>query len=115
LAPLPDIERCGPLVLRAGDPRRCMRVLLVSSLVTLTAVLAGWLVVTFISGPLITSMYLGESLPVLNRLIRDRAHTPLEHYLASSRVQFSRLVVLTVCMHAIVVAGLLWHETRHPL
>jgi hypothetical protein len=111
LPPLPDIDRCGPLMLRAGDPRRCMRVLLVSSLVTLTAVLGGWLVFTFISGPLVTSMYRGESLPGLNRLIRDHTHTPLESYLASSRVQFSRLVMLAVCMQAIVVAGLLWEET----
>jgi hypothetical protein len=88
-----------------------MRVLLVSSLVTLTAVLGGWLVFTFISGPLVTSMYRGESLPGLNRLIRDHTHTPLESYLASSRVQFSRLVMLAVCMQAIVVAGLLWEET----
>jgi predicted DCC family thiol-disulfide oxidoreductase YuxK len=115
LPPVPDIERCGQLMFRAGDPRRCKRVLLVSSLVTLTAVLAGWLVFTFICGPLVTSMYRGESLPVLNRLIRDRAHTPLEYYLESSRVQFSRLVLLAVCMQAIVVAGLLWQETRRTV
>jgi hypothetical protein len=42
---------------------------------------------------------------------RPHTHTPLESYLASSRVQFSRLVMLAVCMQAIVVAGLLWEET----
>ncbi len=115
LLPLPDTERRGPPILPAGDPRRCARVLVVSSLVTLAAVLAGWLLFTLISGPLVTSMYQGQSLPVLNRLIRDRAHTPLEYYLASSRVQFSRLVVLAVCMQAIVVAGLLWQETRRTV
>jgi predicted DCC family thiol-disulfide oxidoreductase YuxK len=115
LRPLSDTERYGQPTLPAGDSRRCARVLLVSSLVTLGAVLVGWFLFTLISGPLVTSMYRGESLPVLNHLIRDHTHTPLEYYLASSRVQFSRLVVLAVCMQAIVVAGILWQETRRTV
>jgi predicted DCC family thiol-disulfide oxidoreductase YuxK len=115
LPPLPDTDRCGRAMLPAGDPRRRTWVLIVSSLVTLAAVLGGWILFTLISGPLVTSMYHGESLPMLNRLIRDREHTPLEYYVASSRVQFSRLVVLAVCMQAIVVAGLLWRETRRTV
>jgi predicted DCC family thiol-disulfide oxidoreductase YuxK len=115
LPPLRDPERFGLPMRSAGDPRRCARVLLVSSLVTLTLVLAGWLLFSLISGPLVTAMYQGKSLPVLNRLIRDRTHTPLEYYLVSSRVQFSRLVMLAVFVQAIVVAGLLWRETRRTV
>jgi len=74
------------------------RVFLVSSLVTLAVVLAGWLVFTLCASRLITLMYRCESWSVLNHLIRDRAHTPLEYYFASGRVQFSRLVMLAVCM-----------------
>jgi len=92
-----------------------LRVLLVSSLVTLAVVLAGWVVFTLCAPHLITSMYRGESWSVLNHLIRDRAHTPLEYYFASGRVQFSRLVMLAVCMQAIVVATLLWRETRQTV
>src|SRR5215468_2733325 len=91
------------------------RVLLVSSLVTLAVVLAGWVVFTLCAARLVTSMYRGESWSVLNHLIRDRAHTPLEYYFESARVQFSRLVVLAVCMQAIVVATLLWRQTRQTV
>jgi predicted DCC family thiol-disulfide oxidoreductase YuxK len=90
-------------------------VLLVSSLVTLAVVLAGWVVFTLCAARLVTSMYRGESWSVLNHLIRDRAHTPLEYYFESARVQFSRLVVLAVCMQAIVVATLLWRQTRQTV
>jgi predicted DCC family thiol-disulfide oxidoreductase YuxK len=91
------------------------RVLLVSSLVTLAVVLAGWVVFTLCAARLVTSMYRGESWSMLNHLIRDRAHTPLEYYFESARVQFSRLVVLAVCMQAIVVATLLWRQTRQTV
>jgi predicted DCC family thiol-disulfide oxidoreductase YuxK len=90
-------------------------VLLVSSVVTLAVVLAGWAIFTLCATRLITSMYRGESWPVLNHLIRDRAHTPLEYYFASGRVQFSRLVMLAVCLQAIVVSALLWRETRQTI
>ena len=91
------------------------RVLLVSSLATLAAVLAGWVIFTVCAARLITSMYRGESWSVLNDLIRDRAHTPLEYYFESGRVQFSRLVMLAVCLQAIVVAALLRRETRQTV
>src|SRR5262245_14953821 len=91
------------------------RVLLVSSLVTLAVVLAGWVIFTLCATRLITSIYRGESWAVLNNLIRDRAHTPLEYYFESGRVQFSRLVMLAVCMQAIVVAVLLRRETRQTV
>jgi predicted DCC family thiol-disulfide oxidoreductase YuxK len=87
------------------------RVLLVSSLVTIAVVLAGWVVFTLCAARLVTSMYRGESWSVLNNLIRDRAHTPLEYYFESARVQFSRLVVLAVCMQATVVAALFRRQT----
>src|SRR5262249_42748372 len=86
-----------------------------SSLLTLAVVLAGWVVFTLCAARLVTSMYRGESWSVLNHLIRDRAHTPLEYYLESARVQFSRLVVLAVCMQAIVVATLLWRQTQQTV
>jgi hypothetical protein len=67
------------------------RVLLVSSLATLAAVLAGWAIFTLCAARLITSMYRGESWSVLNNLIRDRAHTPLEYYFESARVRRVRI------------------------
>src|SRR5262249_58557346 len=79
------------------------RVLLVSSLVTLAAVLAGWVIFTLCAARLVTSTYRGDSWAVLNNLIRDRAHTPLEYYFESGRVQFSRQDMLAVCVQAIVV------------
>src|SRR5262249_43840391 len=102
-------------MIRMSGLRWRTRVLLVSSLVTLAAVLAGWVIFTLCAARLITSIYRGESGAVLTNLISDRAHTPLEYYFESGRVQFSRLVMVAVCTQAIVVAALLWRETRQTV
>ena len=102
-------------MIRMSDLRWRTRVLLVSSLVTLAAVLAGWVIFTLCAARLVTSTYRGDSWAVLNNLIRDRAHTPLEYYFESGRVQFSRQVMLAVCVQAIVVATLLWRQTRQTV
>src|SRR5262249_7541751 len=107
----PDARGSAIAMIPASRLRRNTRVLLVSSIVTIVVVLAGWVVFTLCAARLVTSMYRSESWSVLNNLIRDRAHTPLDYYFESARVQFSRLVMLAVCMQAIVVAALLRRET----
>src|SRR5262249_24368402 len=111
----PDAGRSAITMSGMGGLGWRTRVLLVSSLVTLAAVLAGWVIFTLCAARLIESIYRGESWAVLNNLIRDRAHTPLEYYFESGRVQFSRLILLAVCMQAIVVAVLLRRETRQTV
>jgi predicted DCC family thiol-disulfide oxidoreductase YuxK len=54
----------------------------------------------------ITAIYKGESLPVLNGLIHNTDNTPLSYYLARSHLLFSHLIVLCIATFLLIAAAI---------
>ena len=54
----------------------------------------------------ITAIYNGESLPVLNGLIHNTDATPLSYYLTRSHLLFSHLIVLCIGAHLLIAAAI---------
>ncbi len=54
----------------------------------------------------ITAIYLGQSLPVLNGLIHNTDNTPLSYYLTRSHLLFSHLIVLCIGTHLLIAAAI---------
>src|SRR5713101_3301244 len=92
------------------------KLVLITSLVTLSGVILGTSCYILFGNTLIESAYKGESIELLNKLIAQhrmsRPYGTLEHYFTLGRLLFSRLLFLCVAMQVMVVASLMY---RHIL
>jgi hypothetical protein len=90
---------------------REMKVIVISSLITLLCILLGTLLYVVFVPHIIVSMHLGESVEILNNIVKNRRR-PLEMYFLYGRIIFSRVLVICVGVYLIVIISLLH---RHVL
>jgi len=94
--------------------RKENKLVLITSLVTLSGVTLGSLCYILFGNALIESAYKGESIEFLNKLIAhhrlSRPYGTLEHYFTLGRLLFSRLLFICVAAQVLVVASLTYHH-----
>jgi predicted DCC family thiol-disulfide oxidoreductase YuxK len=88
------------------------KVIVISSLVTLLCILLGTLLYVLFVPHIIVSMHQGESIEILNNIVKNRPPRPVETYFLISRIIFSRALVICVGIYLIVVVSILY---RHVL
>jgi predicted DCC family thiol-disulfide oxidoreductase YuxK len=86
----------------AGARRLALLTLIALSLCLITA----FIFFTCCLDRVITAIYRGESLPVLNRLIYNTDNTPLSYYLTRAHLLFSHLIVLCIVTHLFIAAAI---------
>jgi predicted DCC family thiol-disulfide oxidoreductase YuxK len=84
----------------AGARRLALLTLIALSLCLITA----FIFYTCCLDRVITAIYKGESLPVLNGLIHNTDNTSLSYYLTRSHLLFSHLIVLCIATHLFIAA-----------
>jgi predicted DCC family thiol-disulfide oxidoreductase YuxK len=84
------------------------KVIVISSLVTLLCILLGTIVYMLFVPRIIVSMYRGDSIEILNNIVKNRSARPLETYLLISRIIFSRALVICIGIYLIVVLSFLY-------
>ncbi len=85
------------------------KVMLIASLVILSCVVLGSLFYVLFGNQLIESIYRGESIEILNKLVESKKnYVPLEQ----GRAAFSRIVLICIVIQLVVLVSLLNSQTR---
>jgi predicted DCC family thiol-disulfide oxidoreductase YuxK len=86
------------------------KLVLTTSLITLSCVMSGIFFYVFFGSSVITAIYKGESLEFLNKLIEHhrmgRPYATLEHYFTLSRLLLSKTVIICITIQLLTIAGL---------
>jgi predicted DCC family thiol-disulfide oxidoreductase YuxK len=90
--------------------RKEQRIILITSTITILCLILGSLFYIMFGNKLIESMYKGESIELLNRLLIYRPNKSLEDYFYFGRIIYSRLVLICVAMQLIIVAFILRYQ-----
>jgi predicted DCC family thiol-disulfide oxidoreductase YuxK len=92
------------------------KLVLMTSLITFSCVALGILLYIFFGHQIIESIYKGESVELLNKLLRQHRMTraedkTLDYYLRLSRVIVSRVIFLCIISHVMVIASVKYRST----